>query len=228
MKPMTAVSGEPFDLAMRPGETLQLQFMDDETRGQFYVKVVGYVTERSLLVTAPEKTGRSLLVREGRAVVVRAFSGQHASGFTCTVLKSCTQPYEYLHLSYPRKIEQVKIRKSSRVRTALAVSVHPVGSEPGTQGVPAVIRDISVSGAQMLSANAAGMSGDQVLIRARLPLATLGDQPIELPALIRNSLEEGDVKSSLWRFRCGVEFQPLDTQTTLVLRAYLFDRAEGA
>jgi len=227
MRPGKATQGEPLDLSMRPGETLQLQFMDDETRGQFYVKVVGYLTERSVLVTAPEKAGRSIPVREGRVVVVRAFSDQHATGFTCTVLKSCTQPYEYLHLSYPRKIEQVKIRKSSRVRTALAVSIHRLGAEAVTPGVPAVIRDISSTGAQLLSGASPGKSGEPVLIRARLPLTTLGDQPIELPCLIRNAQEETGVKDSLWRFRCGVEFQPLDSQTTLVLRAYLFDRAEG-
>jgi c-di-GMP-binding flagellar brake protein YcgR len=227
MRPGKAGPGEPLDLSMRPGETLQLQFMDDETRGQFYVKVIGYVTERSLLVTTPSSAGRTMPVREGRAVIVRAFSDHHASGFTSTVLKSCTQPYEYLHLSYPRKIEPVKIRKSSRVRTALAVSVHARGAAPDAAGVPAVIRDISVSGAQLLSASVAGQGGDQVLIRTRLPLSTIGDQPVELPALIRNSLEEGGVKTSLWRFRCGVEFQPLDAQTTLVLRAYLYDRSEG-
>lgn len=226
MNPATGASGDLLD-AMRPGDTLQLQFMDDETRGQFYVKVVGYVPDRSLLVTAPEKNGRPMVVREGRAVMMRSFSGQHAQGFTCTVMRSCTQPFDYMHLSYPRKIEQVKVRKVNRVRTALAVSVRAAQGPADAPEVPAVIRDISATGAQMLSAAAAGNSGDLVLIRARLPLDTLGDQPIELPAQIRNAQEETDVKGSLWRFRCGVEFQPLDTQTTLVLRAYLFDRAEA-
>lgn len=227
MRPVAAMPGEPLQLGMRPGETIQMQFVDDETRTQHYVNVIGYISERSLLVTSPEKAGKSMLVREGRAVIVRAFSGQHASGFTCTVLKACTQPYEYLHLTWPRKVEQVKVRKSSRVRTALAVSVHKLGADPDTPGVPAVIRDISSTGAQLLSAAAAGKSGEPVLIRARLPLTTLGDQPVELPALIRNAQEEDTGKDSLWRHRCGVEFQPLDSQTTLVLRAYLFDRAEN-
>lgn len=227
MKPAAAAPGDTQDLSMRPGDTLQLQFMDDETRGQFYVRVVGYLADRSLLVTTPEKGGRSMAVREGRVVLVRSYSGLHAQGFTCTVLRSCTQPYEYLHLSYPRKVEQVKIRKSNRVRTALAVSVRPAASTGDAPDVPAVIRDISVTGAQLLSSAPAGKSGDIVLIRARLPLDTLGDQPIELPALIRNAQDEAEVKGSLWRYRCGVEFQPLDTQATLVLRAYLFDRAEA-
>lgn len=220
-------AADPLELLLRPGETVQLQFMDDEARGQFYVKVVGHLAERSVLVTTPAKAGKVMLVREGRAVIVRAFSGQHASGFTCTVLKSCTHPYDYLHLSWPRKIEQVKVRKSSRVRTALAVSVHAAGAPADAPGSPGVIRDISVTGAQLLSAAAPGNAGDSILIRARLPLETLGDLAVELPALVRNCQEEAEVKGSLWRFRSGVEFQPLDQQTTLVLRAYLFDRAEN-
>ena len=227
MRPAAPGAGDPLDQLLRPGETVQLQFMDDENRGQFYVKVIGHVAERSVLVTTPEKGGYPLTAREGRAVVVRAFTGQHASGFTCTVLRSCTQPYEYLHLSWPRKIEQVKVRKSSRVRTALAVSVHAPGAPADAMGSPGVIRDISATGAQLLSAAASGNAGDTILIRARLPLETLGDLPVELPALVRNCQEEAEVKGSLWRFRSGVEFQPLDAQTTLVLRAYLFDRAES-
>jgi hypothetical protein len=63
-----------------------------------------------------------------------------------------------------------------------------------------------------------------VLIRARLPIDRIGDQPVELPALVRNSVEETEVRDSLWHFRCGVEFEPLDAQTTLILRAYLYER----
>ena len=217
-------SDEPLDLSLRPGETLQLQFVDDEARAQHFVKVIGHVTDRSLLVSTPEKGGKILPVREGRAVVVRMFSGEHAQGFTCTVLRSCSQPYEYLHLSYPRKVEQVRIRKSSRVRTALAVGVR--GAEGGAQDVPAVIRDISSTGAQLLASGPVGKPGERVVVRARLPIETLGDQPVDLPAQIRNVQEDTPVKGSLWRFRCGIEFAPLDAQTTLVLRAYLYERGD--
>ena len=93
------------DLNLQVGEMLQIQFMDDETRGQFYVKVVGFLPERSVIVTAPEKGGQAMSVREGRAVLARSFSGEQARGFTCMVMRSCTQPYAYLHLSYPSKIE---------------------------------------------------------------------------------------------------------------------------
>lgn len=209
------------ELNLQVGETLQLQFMDDETRGQFYVKVIGFLPERSIIVSAPEKGGQAMSVRDGRAVLARSYSGEEARGFTCMVLRAQSQPYPYLHLSYPTKVETMLERQNSRVRSALAVAVRPEGA---TADVPAVIRDISIGGAQLLASASVGQSGGRVMIKARLPVAKIGDQPIELPAVVRNALEETGVHDSLWRFRCGVEFEPLDAQTTLVLRAYLYER----
>jgi c-di-GMP-binding flagellar brake protein YcgR len=218
-RPAKAQAAAP-DLSLHVGESLQVQFMDDETRGQFYVKVIGFLSDRSVLVTTPEKGGKPMHVREGRAVLARSYSGGEAHGFTCTVLRSCIQPYAYLHLTYPTKIEPMLERAASRVRAALAVSVRP----PEGHDVPAVIRDISGTGAQLLAAAAVGRSGDRVVIRVRFPLETIGDHAVDLPALVRNQQEEDEVRGSLWRYRCGVEFEPLDKQSTLILRAYLYER----
>jgi c-di-GMP-binding flagellar brake protein YcgR len=212
---------------LQVGESLQIQFMDDDTRGQFYVKVIGFLPDRSVLVTTPDKDGKPLHVREGRGVLARSYSGHEARGFTCTVLRSCLQPYAYLHLSYPTKVEAMVERQASRVRSALAIHVRTVGGELAGRDIPAVIRDVSGTGAQLLASGPVGKSGDKVIIRARLPLDVIGDQAVDLPCLIRNVQEEADVKGSLWRYRCGVEFEPLDTQSTLILRAYLYERFAG-
>jgi c-di-GMP-binding flagellar brake protein YcgR len=212
------------DLSLQVGETLQVQFMDDETRGQFFVKVVGYLPERSIVVTTPEKGGQAMSVREGRAVLARSYSGEHARGFTCVVLGSATQPYAHLHLSYPTKVETMLERQSSRVRSALAVGVRTPGMAEDARDIPAVIRDLSITGAQLLASSSVGESGERVVIKARLPIAKIGDQAVDLPALVRNAVEETEVRDSLWRFRCGVEFDQLDAHTTLVLRAYLYER----
>ena len=222
LKPASPASASQLDLQV--GETLQIQFMDDETRGQFYVKVVGFLPERSVIVTAPEKGGQAMSVRDGRAVLARSFSGDQARGFTCVVLNSATQPYPHLHLSYPTKIETMLERQSSRVRSALAVGVRTPDMTEDARDIPAVIRDLSITGAQLLAASSVGQSGDRVIIKARLPVAKIGDQAVDLPALIRNAHEETGVHDSLWRFRCGVEFDAVDAQTTLVLRAYLYER----
>ena len=223
-RPLKAQAAAASDLDLQVGESLQIQFMDDDTRGQFYVKVVGFLPQRSVLVTTPEKEGRPVSVREGRAVLARSYSGDEARGFTCTVLRSCVQPYPYMHLSYPSKLETMAERQASRVRSALAVSVRAATGEGAGRDVPAVIRDVSNTGAQLLAAAAVGKAGDRVVIRARFPLDVVGDQPVDLPALIRNVQEETEVKGSLWHFKCGVEFEPLDIQATLILRAYLYER----
>lgn len=215
------------ELGLHVGESLQLQFMDDETRGQFYVKVIGFLPDRSVLVTAPEKGGGAMAVREGRAVLVRSYSGAQARGFTCTVLKSCAQPYAYLHLSYPAKIEAMRERHDSRVRSALAVSVRSHDEFSQGNGVPAIIRDLSATGAQILASAPVGHAGQRVLIHIRFPLDTLGDRPVDLPAVIRNVQDEAEIPGSLWRYRCGVEFETLDAQAILILRAYLYQRFAG-
>ena len=225
MARLKAVPNSPVtDPNLQIGEALQIQFMDDETRGQFYVKVIGFLPERSILVTAPEKGGQAMSVRDGRAVLARSFSGEHARGFTCMVLRSATQPYPYLHLSYPTKVETMLERQSSRVRSALAVGVRMPDMDAEARDIPAVIRDLSITGAQLLASAAVGEAGDRIIVKARLPVAKIGDQAVDLPALIRNAHEETGVHDSLWRFRCGIEFDPLDAQTTLVLRAYLYER----
>jgi len=222
LKPVA--SEKAADLNLQVGEALQIQFMDDDTRGQFYVKVIGFLPERSVIVTAPEKGGAPMSVREGRAVLARSYSGEHARGFTCTVLRSAAQPYAYLHLSYPTKVETMLERQNSRVRSALAVGVRTPDMSADARDVPAVIRDLSISGAQLLASAAVGGAGDRIIVKARLPVAKIGDQPVDLPALIRNATEETGVHDSLWRFRCGIEFDALDAQTTLTLRAYLYER----
>jgi c-di-GMP-binding flagellar brake protein YcgR len=225
MARLKAVPSSPAtDLNLQVGETLQVQFMDDETRGQFFVKVVGFLPERSVIVTTPEKGGQPMSVRDGRAVLARSFSGEHARGFTCVVLASATQPYAHLHLSYPTKVETMLERQSSRVRSALAVGVRTPDMAEDARDIPAVIRDLSITGAQLLASASVGESGGRVVIKARLPIARIGDQPVDLPALVRNAVEETEVRDSLWRFRCGVEFDALDAHTTLVLRAYLYER----
>lgn len=212
------------ELGLVVGEALQIQFLDDDNRGQYFVRVIGFLPERSVLVTTPMKGGEPMEQLEGRAVLARLYAGEEARGFTATILRMAEQPYPYLHLSYPTKIEPMSERQASRVRSALAATVRPGA---GGAETPAVLRDLSNTGAQVLAGSPIGRAGDHLLIRARLPLEVLGDQPVDFPAVIRNVHEESEVKGSLWRYRCGVEFEPLDTQATLVLRAYLYERFAG-
>jgi len=110
-------------LALEIGDNLQMQFVDDETR--HYVKVIGYVPGKSLLVTTPRHDGKFLMVREAQRVVVRLMSGNEIVGFTVPVLRSQVQPYPYLHLDFPKNMQAVTVRKALPVKLDMMASVRP-------------------------------------------------------------------------------------------------------
>ncbi len=53
------------ELALDIGDILQLQFLGDDSEARYYVKVIGYLEDRSLLVTMPQSQGKLMRVREG-------------------------------------------------------------------------------------------------------------------------------------------------------------------
>lgn len=221
---MKSAVPNPADLEFKSGDLLQVALLRDPMQMHHELTVIGCVRERSLLLRSPQKTGYALALSEGAAVSVRLFVDGHALGFQSTVLRVCQTPYHYLHLAYPNKIEPLQERKTSRVRSALAATVRRPGSAPGDEGTPAIIRDVSANGALLFTPDPVGVEGDALVIRTRFPLDQLGDQPADIPVTIKNAQDEAPVAGSPWRNRYGVEFGVPDSQATLILRAYLYER----
>ncbi len=46
------------ELALDIGDILQLQFLGGDSETRYYVKVIGYQEDRSLLVTTPQSHGK--------------------------------------------------------------------------------------------------------------------------------------------------------------------------
>jgi len=215
---------EPVDLQMQVGDGLHVAFLSEQSPDDHEVRLIGWVTGRSLLVTAPERGRRPVAVAAGAAVAVRLFTDGRARGYTGTVLAVATEPFPHVHLSYPTRLDALEERKTERVRAALAASVALPNAAPGERETAAILRDLSATGALVFTQAPLGAKGERVVIRARLPLENLGDQAVDLPAVIRTAAEGADLKGSLWRSRCGVQFEGLNPQTMLVLRAYLYER----
>jgi c-di-GMP-binding flagellar brake protein YcgR len=215
---------EPVDLEMSVGDGLHVAFLAEQSPDDHEVRLIGWVPGRSLIVSAPERGRRTVTVEDGSAVAVRLFSGGRARGYTGTVLHVGNDPFPHLHLSYPARLDALEERRTERVRAALAASVVRAGAAAGERETAAILRDLSNTGALVFTQAPLGAKGERVEIHARLPLENLGDQAVTLPAVIRTAAEGADLKGSLWRSRCGVQFEGLNTQTTLVLRAYLYER----
>ena len=151
------------NLALEIGDTLQMQFLTSVGDERHYVKVMGYAVDKSVLVTAPRVNGRQLEVREGEKIVARLMVGNDIVGFTGKVLRVCSNPYRYLHLSYPKDMQAITVRKALRVNISMIASLRS-SLENGDFNHDAVPRsitivDLSTTGALFYLARYIGRSG---------------------------------------------------------------------
>jgi c-di-GMP-binding flagellar brake protein YcgR len=213
------------DLDLQIGDNLQIQFLqDDGRRVRPTVRVIGMLPEASILVTAPAQNGKIMLVREGQVFVVRCFSRDLASAFTSRVVRVCTHPYPYLHLSYPERREQVIVRNARRVTVLLAATVAREKDATWSVPIASTVSDISTNGAMLETTEALGPSGTRLKINFQLPIDGMQEQALIIEGVIRTIYEEGATND---RFRYGLEFLPPDPQSQLTLRAFVYEQLLG-
>ena len=128
------------------GETLQLQFFPGSAEERYYVKLIGFLENKSILVTTPRLEGSALKIPPEQQFIVRMISGNSAQGFTATTLCSTTRPYPHLHLTYPENLESITVRKAERVNCKLIVTVQNQETEYSEgDGISASMKDISIA-----------------------------------------------------------------------------------
>jgi len=206
------------DLKMQVGEVLQLQRRDGVSDARLQVRLIGYLSGSSLIVTTPEVDGRVMIIREGQPFIVRMMVGNRIVGFTSTVRRVCSRPFPYLHLSYPEEMEQITVRKAQRVRVRLFASLK--NSNPAFQSDkarPVTVVDISTSGALMLSDERLGESGDTVVVSCALKIGE-AEKLLTLPAVIRNVHVDASDNS----FHHGLEFVLENQQDVFALHGYVY------
>lgn len=157
--------------------------------------------------------------KEGDVFALRAFDGDRAIAFSCTVLRGCVHPYPYLHLSYPRQLEQVVVRRARRLdveRPSLLLR------EPPASPLPVQLQNLSVSGALLEAPVGALAVGAPVRIETALDFDGLADQVLVLDGSVRNIKDDGT--SGIGRCLYGIEFGELPPAVVLTLRAFVFER----
>ncbi len=210
------------DLKLQIGDTLQLQFVGDDPNRRYYTRVIGYLPGKSLIITTPKRDGKVMMVREGQAAVARLASGNAVYAFNARVLSSTVKPYPYLHLSYPKELEHIVVRRAHRTRANLVGTVQSEGADDKTPSRSANIVDISTTGALLMCPERLGEADDLITISVRL---TVGDvtEYLTLPAVIRN-VREDKSEGGRSTFAHGVEFQILDQHDSVVLHGYVYER----
>jgi c-di-GMP-binding flagellar brake protein YcgR len=216
---------ETTPLKLQVGDTVQLQYPGDDQRSRNYVRVIGYMPGQSVLVTTPRTNGKVQIVREGQVFVVRLLAANTVHAFTATVLRSCARPYAYLHLSYPKQLESLVVRKSQRVPVQLIVAVQNEEPEKAlAKPAAGLLIDVSTTGAMFTADNALGELGDMLVISARVQVGN-AEHYLAVPSRLRRLEQDppaGDVGHGRWQH--GVEFELVDEELSVVLHGFVYEQ----
>jgi c-di-GMP-binding flagellar brake protein YcgR len=194
------------------GEPFYLQ-VHDNSAIRYTVRLIGYVKNQSILVTAPRIDGQGALIRDGQTFIVRSFPGKKAYAFTASALKSVYSPHAYLHLSYPKVVRCTAIRQSSRATVKIIASVSL--GEP-EQTAAATLSDISMGGTSGTIKRSIGKKNDHGVIKFKV--TTAGEDAFLNIEIIARSIVETE---NTGEFRFGFEFINLSSQSKLILSSFV-------
>jgi hypothetical protein len=155
------------DVRWRIGESLYLQPHDNASL-RYTVHLIGFVKNKTVMVTAPALDGKFAFIRDGQTFVARSFSGKNAYAFAVAAVKSVHSPFPYLHLSYPQQVQATAIRKGSRAAVKIISSVS-LGEPART--IATVLIDLSVAGTSGIAKQPFGAKGEQGQIKFKLRVA---------------------------------------------------------
>lgn len=212
----------PFEeMKLKIGDRLQIQPPAQLSGERFIVKLIGYVNNTSLLVTAPiDNNGLRLQLIEGEKLVVRVFSSQNAFGFASTIEKVCKLPFEYLHLSFPNEVQGMVIRKAPRVRTKIIAAV--VTCTQGNESVSAIISNLSASGALLDARRNLGGKGDVLKMSFRVNLHNI-DAYLTVTAAVRAVFSDEAAESG-GLVHHGLEFVDLQPNDSVILQSMIYQQ----
>ena len=194
------------------GETLYLQHLDNAAI-RYTVRLIGFVKNKTVFVTAPVLEGKFQLVRDGQMFVVRAFPGKKAYAFTAAAVKSVHTPHPYLHLSYPKQVKSTTVRQSARIQVKIVSSI--TLGEPERTGTGLII-DLSSGGASAISKEPLGKKGEAGKIKMKVHVEEQ-DAYLNLNVILRSvSLAEAGEG-----IKHGFEFIDTPIQDRLVLSAFV-------
>jgi c-di-GMP-binding flagellar brake protein YcgR len=204
---------------------LQLQIAADATR--YYGTVIGYLVGKSLVVPAPVIDGHMLSVSEGEPLIVRLMSGNEIVGFSVSVICSSARSYPHLHLSFPKDVQAVTVRKALRVSLNMAATVRPclTGSseiDTSKESQAVTIEDMSTSGALLMANKALAEAGQEVLVSLELDVADSVEK-VDLLAVVCNIRTERGEKVGQRYFRHGVELRMAGRAQSVLVHAFVYE-----
>jgi c-di-GMP-binding flagellar brake protein YcgR len=200
------------DVRWYVGETLYLQLIDNPAV-RYTVRLIGFVKNKTVLVTAPSIDGKLEFVRDGQTFIVRAFAGKKAYAFVTSAVKSVHSPHPYLHLVFPKEVRCTVVRRGVRAQVKIIASV--TLDNPERVGA-AVLTDLSMGGASGTLKQTLGQKGEHGQIKFKVHAAEQ-DEYLNLKMVLRSVApsENGD------GYKHGFEFLDVSIHDRLILSAFV-------
>lgn len=203
------------DMRLKVGDRAQLSPPAQMAVARLPVRIVGWVEGRSLITSAPATATGRLALQKDEHVLLRVFTGSSAFAFRSTVLKALRPPFEYLHLSFPDRVEALEIRNSPRYRVDLPAKAGPAGGEPAAK---ARVDNLSATGALVSSESPLGQVGGKLRVAFDFELHGVPSS-LSLDATIKSAKPpEGEGGRHLH----GVAFDAPAPNDQLLLRALVW------
>lgn len=210
---MTTAS-HPFNLVV--GSRLQLEAESDDCSRP--VTLLGYLESHSVMLSWPEQDGVCLALAAEQPVLIRFEAGDSLYQFQSRILRTCTEPYPYLHIAFPGDVQSVQGRRASRVPVN-DMAMMLVMEEEG-QKLSVALADISMTGARLVAGTRLGEVGERFSIE--IPsLNGTGGRRLVLPCEVRYVREEMSCNAGKRVYHHGVEFAGLNHQAMVFIEEYI-------
>ncbi|HSH30628.1 MAG TPA: flagellar brake protein [Thiohalobacter sp.] len=208
------MASHPFNLVV--GSRLQLEAEADDCSRP--VTLLGYLEPHSILLSWPEQDGTCLALAAGAPVLIRFEAGDSLYQFQSRILRTCTDPYPYLHIAFPEGVHSVQGRRASRIRVN-DMAMMLVMEEQG-QKLSVALADISMTGARLVAGSRLGEVGERFSIE--IPSVNGdGGRRLVLPCEVRYVREEMSSTAGKRVYHHGVEFSGLNHQALAFIEQYI-------
>jgi len=201
------------------GDSLQLQAQYDDGHSRFVVTLIGYLKGKGIVVTAPMRDNKLLMMREGQSFVARMFSGKSAYAFPATIIKVTNVPYPHLHLSYPSRVQAVMVRRDARAKVRVIAAAH----SKSIPSAAAILSDLSTGGCSLLVDNPLGLKSEEIVVKFKVPVGDL-EQLLTLKGVIRGVQVDTPNDKGHAKFAHGIQFVELAAADQVTLTAFVYQK----
>lgn len=179
------------------GLSLQLSLPSDETRAQYGSSLLGWKEKGWLICEWPFHLGQPVPCSPGTVCLLRYLYEGKLIGYRSEVLSTHLQPFPFLLLAFPVSLDEVSLRKHSRIQAnEPTVLCHVSAGLPGTQPAAAtriggLLMDLSPCGCAVLLQRPVQDYSLGMVLRLEFEIVGVGHVS-NLAAVVRNiSMDTG-------------------------------------